>query len=238
MQSVRTRSSRPSTRPAGKRGNPYFVGREKETRAIIRALAQEKNVILSGKYGMGRSSLVGHVADTMHEGWLFVFVDFAQTPARASNDLFTALFPKRKRGSGKDYVRYKASRFQIANLDLEDERQHVLVLDNIGELSRSRQAFVRYLSWDSSFRFVAIVEAFVPKEDLFALRALLKPALTLSLGYLPASSCRAFFRHFSQKYHFNWAEERIASLVKTTGGYPLGMKEAVAREMAKHLGRA
>lgn len=39
-----------------------FVGREKETKKIIKALQQGNNIILTGKFGMGRTRLMRHVA--------------------------------------------------------------------------------------------------------------------------------------------------------------------------------
>ena len=41
----------------------YFVGREKEISQIVKALKRGENVILKGKYGIGRTSLSRHVPE-------------------------------------------------------------------------------------------------------------------------------------------------------------------------------
>jgi len=46
-----------------------FVGRENEARHIIRELKQGNNVVLCGKYGIGRTSLVKHLATTLLNEW-------------------------------------------------------------------------------------------------------------------------------------------------------------------------
>jgi|GEM_PF-4446458 len=40
-----------------------------------------------------------------------------------------------------------------------------------------------------------------------------------------------FFQHASQKNNLNWSEKHIRMLAEVTGGYPLGMKEFVKREI-------
>ncbi|MCD6485804.1 MAG: ATP-binding protein [Syntrophobacterales bacterium] len=59
-----------------------FVGREKETRQIVRALEKGGNVIITGKFGMGRTKLVRYVADNHGEdGGLYSSI-FRRPPAR------------------------------------------------------------------------------------------------------------------------------------------------------------
>lgn len=211
----------------------FFTGREKETAQVQRALERGNNVVVVGKYGIGRTSLVRHVAGINRDRWRFVFVDFSQTPAKICGHLLDELFPKRGYRRGGVYVRYRSGRFKISSLDLEDRRQHVIVLDNVARLSKPKLDFVGYLAWEKRFRFVAIVEAFAPKDDLLLLRAVLRPAVTISLRYLTAQHAREFFRHFSERHGLGWTETRINYLAGTTGGYPLGMKEAVAMELER-----
>ena len=56
-----------------------FVGRRKETHQITDDLKKGQNIILHGKYGMGRTSLINHIARLMNQRWKFIFVDFGQT---------------------------------------------------------------------------------------------------------------------------------------------------------------
>lgn len=209
----------------------YFVGREKETGQIIKALKREENVILAGKYGIGRTSLVRHVAEVAGSRWPFVFLDFSQTPAMICSSLLSSLGPKEKR-SGKG-MGYRHNRFRIANLDFDGQRKPVLALDDIGKLSPQKLELVRYLAMAKRFRFVAVVESFLKADRLSLLRGWLHPALLLNIAYLGEQATRDFFRHFSKKYLFCWTEEEINELAAMGGGYPLGMKEIVTRNLAR-----
>jgi hypothetical protein len=185
----------------------YFVGREKETRQMIKALKRGDNVILMGKYGIGRTSLTRHVAEIGRHQWNFISLDFSQTPAKVCNHLADHLLPKKD----GEAMAYRQHRFRIANLVFDGQRQSVLVLDDIGKLSPQKVELIRYLAMAKRFRFVAVVENFL-KAD--------KPT-------------REFFRHYSLKHYFGWTEGEISSLAEMSGGYPLGMKEVVARRLAR-----
>jgi len=50
-----------------------FLGRERETQKILRALNQGENLVLSGKYGIGRTTLIEHVAKITKERWQIWF---------------------------------------------------------------------------------------------------------------------------------------------------------------------
>lgn len=54
-----------------RRDNMTFLGRKKEIEQIKEALEGGKNLIVSGKYGMGRTSLIKQVAEGMqNELWV------------------------------------------------------------------------------------------------------------------------------------------------------------------------
>jgi hypothetical protein len=207
----------------------YFAGREKETGQIIKALKRGDNVILTGKYGIGRTSLCRHVAETGRDRWNFIRLDFSQTPAKVCGHLADCLLPK---NNGKT-IGYRQNRFRIANLDFRGQKQPVLILDDIGKLTPPKLEFIRYLAMAKRFRFVAVVENFLKADKLSLLRGWLHPALLLNISYLGGGESREFFRHYSHKHHFCWTEEEISSLVEMSGGYPLGMKEVVARRLAR-----
>lgn len=210
-----------------------FVGREKEIRQIQRALERGKNIILTGKYGMGRTCLLKKVAQVAGDRWRFVFADLSRTPGKVCADLAAELLPDGK-GQGRDgNGGYKSDRFRITHLDLKEPKPHVLVLDRIGKLSAPKLDLVRRLAAEGRFRLVAIVEAFVGEKDLLNLRASLMPSILIHLSYLSRKSAREFFRRFSRQHHFQWTEEEIQSLAETSGGYPLGMKEIAARKLAR-----
>ena len=201
----------------------------------MKLLQQGRNVILTGKYGMGRTSLMRHVAGITEDGWRFVFVDFSQTSGKVSHDLLAALMPKKRYDKDRKYRRYKSSRFLIANTDSKDQRKHGIVFDNIAKLTHQKLAFIRYLAWEKRFQFIAIVETFLPENDLFLLRAELMPADVINLPYLSEKEVCEFFRNISNKRGFDWSADYIKMLVETTRGYPLGMREIVDRESARRL---
>lgn len=207
----------------------YFVGREKETRQIIKALKRGENVILMGKYGIGRTSLSRHVAEINRDQWNFIFLDFSQTPAKVCCHLANSLL----RENNAKTLGYRQNRFRIANLDFDGQRQPVLVLDDIGKLSPQKVELIPYLAMGRTFRFVAVVENFLKPDRLSLLRGWLHPALLLNIAYLGGEPTREFFRHFSEKCHFCWTEEEINNIAEMSGGYPLGMKEVVARRLAR-----
>ena len=211
----------------------YFVGREKETRQIIKALKRGENIILMGKYGIGRTSLRRHVAEIGRDRWNFISVDFSQTPAKVCGHLANSLLSK---NSGKT-MGYRQNRFRIANLDFEGQKHPVLVLDDIGKLTPPKLELIRYLAMAKRFRFVAVVENFLKADKLSLLRGWLHPALLLNIAYLREQPTQEFFRHFSEKYHIRWIEEEINNLAEMSGGYPLGMKEIVTRRLAREESR-
>lgn len=214
-----------------------FVGREKEIKQIRRALERGENVILTGKYGMGRTCLVQRVAQVAGDRWRFVFTDFSRTPGKVCADLAAELLPDGKRQSREGKRGYKSDRFRIAHLGLKDPRPHILILDGIGKLTAPKLDFLRYLAGERRFRLVAVVEPFLEGKDLFHLRARLMPCLLIHLSHLSRKSAREFFSHFSRQHHFQWTEGEINSLAEMSGGYPLGMKEIVNRNLDRSRGR-
>jgi replication-associated recombination protein RarA len=211
-----------------------FIGREKETRKIVRALEHGNNVIIKGKYGIGRTTLIKHIAESLKERYRFLFTDFSRMPAQICNDLLAYLFPQKKyRKEDLQYRRYKEMRFRIAHRALPDGRTHVIVLDNIGRITRQKMAFVRYIIWDKKFRFIAIVESNASEGDLILLRAALMPAEVMTLSYLSAESAGELLRHFAENHHFEWTETHIHHLVEVYKGYPLGLTETVDREIKR-----
>jgi len=209
----------------------YFVGRQKEISHIKEALEEGNNVIVVGKYGMGRTSLIKHLASAMKDHWRFVFIDFSKTPGSVCNYLLAELFPMQE--FDRKYVKYRPSRFRIATLALEDHRKHVLVLDNVSKLSAQKLDFIRYLTWERRFQFVSIAERYLPTDGLFRLRVWMNPSIVITLHHLSTSSVIQFFRKLSEENQLGWTERQIKDLAEVTGGYPLRMKEIALRELER-----
>lgn len=209
-----------------------FTGRVKEVEQIEKALETGENVIISGKYGIGRTSLVCYIAKRMEEQWRFIFLDFSNTPAWICKHLAAMLWPDKDYHKKVEFSKYRSARFRIAHLDLNDSRNHVLVLDNIGKLSPQKYDLIRYLEWEKRFQFVAIVESFITPNDLLRLRCRLYPSEMIMLKYLSKKEVCSFYQYISQRYKLCWTENRIKNLIEITGGYPLRMKEIALRELA------
>jgi hypothetical protein len=211
----------------------YFVGRQREIACICKAIERGDNVIVCGKYGIGRTSLLKRIAELTRDRWRWVFVDFAQPGSAVCRAVFTQLFPELKEKRSGAYLPYKLTRFEIAHLELDDARPLVLVLDNLATFSTHKINLVRYLVQAKRFRLVAIPENFLPTAQLHRLRTQLSPALVLTLEHLSVSSARAYFTYYAERYGFGWTATQINSKATTTGGYPLGMREVVKQEIER-----
>ena len=210
----------------------FFVGRDQETNRIIRLIERNNNVIVTGKYGIGRTSLIRHVADITRDRWRFIFVDFSQTPARACRDMLSQLLSE-KQFAYRRNKKYKSNRFLVANLNPEDKRQLVIALDNIAKLSNQKLAFLRTLAWEKKFRFVAIVENFLPEKDLDLLRRELIPAQMITLQHLNQSHSVKLIHYFVEKHHFSWDDKQIKQMALTVKGYPLGIRGCLSKELKR-----
>lgn len=191
------------------------------------ALQQGRNVIISGKYGMGRTSLLLEAEKLVRDQVRCVFCDFGQSPSAVCESLAHQLFsrPSSARRSGSS--RYLALRGEILRQPLKDERRHVLVLDDIGKLTPARTDLLRALT--ARFGLVAVVERFFPARDHLRLASWLEPATRIVLGRLPQSAALAFFAEESAQRGLGLSTDRIEFLARASGGYPLRMQE-LARE--------
>lgn len=210
-----------------------FVGRKKEIRIIIKALEKDTNIVLSGKYGIGRTALIKHIAKIAQDRWRFFYLDFSQTPGEVCNALLKKLFPDYCYKKRHRYEHYKRSRLQIQNLALPDKRKHILIVDNIAKLSPHKIKLLNYLATEKRFGPIAIVEQYIPEPDLLRLRVALSPVIRLTLTKLNIRTTQEFFRQYSLKYHLNLTANRIKVMSEITNGYPLGMKEFLYKEFPK-----
>lgn len=202
-----------------------FVGREKEIKQILSAFKRGNNVILTGKFGIGRTTLMKHLARNTPKNWRYVFIDFSQTPGKICRELAAELLAKEKRNKHNPILGYKSTRFRIGHLNFGDPRQPILVVDNIGKLTDAKRDLLRYLAMTKRFLFAAISESFLGEDDFFRLRGQLNPARVVNITHLSREASRDFFRYFSDRHNLLWNENQIDHLAESTGGYPLGMRE-------------
>jgi hypothetical protein len=208
-----------------------FVGRERESAYVRVELEAGRSVVLTGICGIGRTSLAKHVAREMARDWFFVFADFDRAPGGVWRDLFARIFPGAQADLGNQARSVKWTRFRVSNRRLEDPRRHALVLDNVARLSAPRLDCVRRLR--ERFQVVAIAEDFLPKQESAALCAALWARRALRLGHLSLAPTLAFFEECSRRHGFGWGPGEVRGLARAAGGFPLGMREAVAAELRR-----
>ena len=92
------------------------------------------------------------------------------------------------------------------------------------------QIFRPKISQSRYFQFIAIVENFLPANDLILLKAQLIPVYTISLHYLKDEDVISFIRLYSEKNHLDWSDAYIHSLAYLAKGYPLGMIEMIKKK--------
>lgn len=213
-----------------------FVGRRRELAQAARTLERGRNLILTGRFGVGRSSLVRQLAKLHADARQFLFTDFSQPASQCGNDLIRQLLPHRGNRGRKDYLRLTHAQDILRRGVEAGSRSRVVVLDDIARLSPRKLAFIRDLRLDierpgGALLFIAVTESFLPEESLFQLRAALYPADRLTLRNLTPAETEAFYREASERHRLGWDEATIRMLAASTEGYPLLMWERLQREL-------
>jgi len=214
-----------------------FVGREHEIAQTAATLAAGRNVVLSGKFGMGRTSLVRQVAADSRGRWKFFFGDCSQPPAAVCRQLASQLSRPRHSGRRIEEPAYREARRRLLDAAREAAPPAVFVLDNVARMTPAKWEFLRFLSGAPRLRFVVVVESFLPESDVTRLRACLYPSIRFRLGRLPAPRSHEFFERVSTRIGLGWSRDKIRGLVVRGGGFPLSMVEAAAEAVARGRGR-
>lgn len=204
-----------------------FIGRQNEKKKIIKALQLGKNIFLSGKFGIGRTSLVKKIAEQLGEQRQFVFVDFGQTPGKMSKKLMKELhISSRLKKAGKK-MSYRSMRHRIATVVSSTKNKPVIIFDNVAKLTQQKIIFLRHLIEEDHFQFIAIAENFLPGKDASLLKAEFLPMETVSLHHLSVENVSAYIRHYAEKHHLNLSESYIDDLTALAGRYPLNMVDLI-----------
>ncbi|MCK7512404.1 MAG: ATP-binding protein [Desulfobacterales bacterium] len=207
-----------------------FVGRKREIAAVMRSLAQGRNVVVTGRFGVGRSRLVKHISKLHSDTWQFLFADFSRPASQSCNDLIHQLVPHRVGSRRNRYTRMMYAKDILLGEKLTAHLPRVVVLDNIGKISRQKLAFIRDMRFDSELLFIAIAESFLSEADLFRLRSVLYPSDVVSLHNLGKSGNSRLFPVCGTEKKLDWDENFIQMLAASSEGYPLLMKERLFRE--------
>jgi len=210
-----------------------FVGRKKEKGKIIDALQHGKNIIVTGKFGIGRTSLMQEVAKEMNKRRQFLFVDFSQTPGKMSDTLMKEMGISRRFHKSGTKMGYKSMCHRIAKYASPAKNKTVIVFDNIARLTPQRNIFLRRIIEESHFQFIAICENFLPAKEFMRLRAQLIPMETIALNHLPTEDVSEFIRQYTIKLQLDWSDAYIDDVTALAGGYPLGIIDLIKSVMNK-----
>lgn len=204
----------------------FFVGRKKEIATILQALEQEQSILIRGKFGMGRTSLVKHIAEMMNGGRLFWFADFSKPPEKMCRRLYGEIFPQGDHSG----LNYKMIRRRIVEAALRVTPKVVLVFDNVETVSWSRIELCRYFASSGAFLFIAVVDHSLDSDSTLRLRAVLHLSQQVQLSNLHPAEVAEFFRYYAGKRNYGWSEEQIIAQSRRSRGYPLLMVAAVSKD--------
>lgn len=207
------------------RADALFVGRHKEMERLRRELAAGHNLVLTGRFGVGRTTLLRRLAREEEKARRFLFVDGALPPGQMAPRIFLALFPSQADALQRARNPLSFVKEALGARALPDRRPHVVVLDGVAKLTPQRLAFLRWLRDLERFQIFAVTEHFLPQEDLWRLRTLLVPAPLVVLDKLGAAACAEFFRRYAEREGLAWDEGTIQGLAQASQGYPLTMWE-------------
>ena len=207
-----------------------FVGREWETKQIIKEIHQGVNIIVSGKFGMGRTALVKKISEILADERKFIFLDFSETPGQMAKRLMRELgLSSRNKKTGRK-MGYKSMRYRIVTVRSSAQNKPIIVFDNIAKLTPQKIIFLRNLLEERHFQIIAIVENFLPAKDLLRLKAQLYPTKFFALNHLRPQDVLTLIHLYSDKYDLNWPDTYIRELVSLVGRYPLGIIEMVRKQ--------
>lgn len=122
---------------------------------------------------------------------------------------------------------YKSMRYRIANMKSSKDTSPLLFLTTLQKLP-FKKIFLRHLIMEQHFQFIAIVEYFLPEENLFEIKAQLMPTVTLILSHLKKMMLKIYLVCM-QKHNINYSENYIYNLATLSGGYPLGIVEMIKK---------
>jgi AAA+ ATPase superfamily predicted ATPase len=210
-----------------------FVGRRQEMRKIIHSLEKGRHVIITGIYGIGKTRLMEHIAKEHAERWQFTFVDFSRTAGNVCKSILSEYAPRECYCNDNRPHSYKAGRYLLTTLSFA-KRQPVIVLDNISKLTRQKFTFLRELSLEKQYLFIAIVEAFLSSQSLFFLRSQLYPAEIVHLRRLRIEDATLYFQNSARKHNLDWTNKQATALAGISGGYPLGMHQTMERHLQRN----
>jgi hypothetical protein len=211
-----------------------FIGRESEIARVEAALNGGRNVILLGKYGIGRTALMREVA-RRNAHWRFVFADFGENGSTISASILAQLSGRSRHALHETASSRQLARAVAAYVPPKRVGRVVIILDNVLKVTRPKLGLVRLLRESERLAFTAIVEHFATNDDVMRMRAALDPAVVVMVNALDAETSVRYFSRAAAELHLPWSENDVALLARTMHGYPLEMVRTV-RAARRRLG--
>lgn len=190
-----------------------FVGRTRELRRLARLLNDGRNVVLTGAYGSGRTTLLHQLA-AKERGRQFVFWD-----------------DRRSQRALRVTVEKLCAVRTIHNRPTE-RTAPVVVLDDVVRITTQRLRSLHELTRTTRCQIVAIVEGSVPGGDVMRLRVALDSARFVCLGPLSRSATERYFSLAAQEQTLGWDWDEIRLTARSTHGHPLIMRATLDAAMA------
>lgn len=190
-----------------------FVGRTRELMRVARLLNEGRNVVLTGVYGSGRTTLLRQLASN-ERGRQFVFWDNrgSQRALRIAVEKLCAVRTVHNRP--------------------RDRPPPVVVVDDVVQITAQRLRSLRELVRADRCQIIVIVEGLVPSADVTRLRAALDAARLVCLGPLSRSATERYFALATRQHTLGWNIDEIRSTARSTHGHPLIMRATLQAAVA------
>ena len=190
-----------------------FVGRTRELRRIARLLNEGRNIVLTGVFGSGRTTLIRRLASDQRDRQ-FIFSDSrnSQRALRITIERLCAVRTVRSRPA--------------------DRRPPVVVLDDVVRVTAQRLRSLRDLVWATRCQIIVIVESSVSSGDVTRLRAALEAARLICLGPLTRNATEQYFSLAAREQTLGWNLDEIRSTAWSTHGHPLIMRATLEAAVA------
>ena len=202
-----------------------FVGRARELQELQRLLAAHRNIVITGVFGSGRTTLVRQLQCLLERRFRFVFTDSSHTRAAIRQAVANAFALARSRNSrGPDSTSPRV----------------VLVLDDVVRVTPQRARFIRETLASERIQMIVIADRTVKSDALLRLRATLGSAPVVQLGPLTASDVERYVSRRIEGTRVVWSRSELRAIARSTHGYPLGMRmtvDAALRQVDARAGR-
>jgi hypothetical protein len=190
-----------------------FVGRTRELRRLRGLLESGRNIVVTGPFGSGRTSLVRRLEVQLRGQYRFLFVcpsDTRRAVRRTvAGDVLSVRTPSR-------------------HASLSTKPARVVVFDDVMRVTAQRARFIReLLSDDDRVRIMLIAEHALAGDELVRVRGILNAAPVVHVGPLSSRDVEEYIIAHASAAGMSWPLASVREMARSTHGYALGMQLAV-----------